>query len=87
MLSGTRLDEVAKAEKASGQDYDVLYLKGRVYVATLHYEQAIKAFQHAIAVRPAEPSAYYQLGMAYRKAGLDQPAKETFARMEFLKGN
>ena len=81
------MDEVAKAEKASGQDYDVLYLKGRVYVATLHYEQAIKAFQHAIAVRPAEPSAYYQLGMAYRKAGLDQPAKETFARMEFLKGN
>ncbi len=81
------MDELAKAEKASGQDYDVSYLQGRVYVATLQYEQAIEAFRHAIAVRPTEPNAYYQLGMAYRKAGLPEQAKEPFARMEFLKGN
>jgi tetratricopeptide (TPR) repeat protein len=81
------INELAKAEKASGLDYDVLYLKGRVYVATLQYKQAIEAFQRAIALRSTEPSAYYQLGMAYRKAGLPELAKEPFARMEFLKGN
>lgn len=81
------MSELANAEKASGLDYDVLYLRGRVYVATLQYTQAISAFQQAIAVRPTEPSAYYQLGMAYRKAGQPELAKEPFARMEFLKGN
>jgi tetratricopeptide (TPR) repeat protein len=81
------MDELAKAEKASGQDYDVLYLKGRVYMATLDYQQAIATFQHATAVRPTDPSAYYQLGMAYRKSGRADLAKEQFARVEFLKGN
>jgi len=81
------LQELAKAETASGQDYDIFYLKGRVYVATVRYDQAIDAFQRAIVARPTDPSAYYQLAMAYRKSGRSDLAKEQFARMQFLKGN
>ncbi len=81
------LQELAKAETASGQDYDIFYLKGRVYVATSRFDEAIEAFRNAIAARPTDPAAYYQLGMAYRKAGRSDLAKKQFARMEFLKGN
>jgi len=81
------MDELAKAEKVLSQDYDLLYLKGRVYMATLRYEAAVDAFQHAISVRPTEPGAHYQLGMAYRKSGRLDLAKKQFARLQFLKGN
>jgi tetratricopeptide (TPR) repeat protein len=81
------MDELAKAEKAYGEDYDVLYLKGRVYLAIRKYEQAVAALQRAITVRPTDPGAHYQLGMAYRKSGRDDLAREQFARMESLKGN
>lgn len=79
------LEELARAEKASPADYDIYYLRGKVYLSIDQYQQAIAALRHAIALRPAEAAAYYQLGLAYRKSGQGALAKEQFARVEYLK--
>lgn len=79
------LAELAAAEKASPTDYDVPYLRGKVYLATGKYREAIAAFRRAISLRPAEAGAYYQLGLAYRKSGQETLAKEQFERVEYLK--
>ena len=79
------LDELAQAEKVSPTDYDVYYLRGKAYLAMNNYHEAIAALRYAIALRPAEPGAYYQLGLAYRKSGQNALAKEQFDRVEYLK--
>ena len=66
-------------------DYDVYYLRGKVYLAMSKYREAIAAFRYAVALRPAEPGAYYQLGLAYRKSGQPALATEQFQRVEYLK--
>ena len=80
------LQELAAAEKASPDDYDVHYLRGKVFLMTGLYGQAVASLRRAIELRPTEPSAYYQLGLAYRKLGQPDLAKEQFERLEFLKG-
>ena len=80
------LQELAAAEKASPDDYDIHYLRGKVFLATGRYVQALPSLWHAIELRPTEPGAYYQLGLAYRKLGQPDLAMEQFARLEFLKG-
>jgi len=80
------LQELAAAEKASPDDYDVHYLRGKVLLTTGRYGQAVASLRRAIELRPTEPSAYYQLGLAYRKLGQPDLAKEQFERLEFLKG-
>ena len=79
------LEELAQAEKASPADYDVYYLRGKVYLEMDKPREAIAALRHANALRPAEPGAYYQLGLAYRKSGQQALAKEQFDRVEYLK--
>ena len=79
------LEELAEAEKSSPADYDVYYLRGKVDLEMGKPHEAIAAFHHAIALRPAEPGAYYQLGLAYRKSGQQGLAKEQFDRVEYLK--
>jgi tetratricopeptide (TPR) repeat protein len=80
------LQELAEAEKASPDDYDIHYLRGKVFLATGRYAQAATALRRAMELRPTEPGAYYQLALAYRKLGQTDLAKEQFARLEFLKG-
>ena len=80
------LQELAVAEKASPDDYDIHYLRAKVFLATGRYAQAVISLQHAIELRPTEPGAYYQLGLAYRKLGRPDLAKEQFGRLEYLKG-
>jgi Flp pilus assembly protein TadD len=80
------LQELSAADEASPEDYDVHYLRGKVYLATGRYPQAVGSLRHAIELRPTEPGAYYQLGLAYRKLGRQDLAKEQFERLEFLKG-
>jgi tetratricopeptide (TPR) repeat protein len=63
------LQELAEAEKASPDDYDVHYLRGKVFLATGRYVQAVASLRHAIELRPA--GAYYQLGMAYQLGQTD----------------
>jgi tetratricopeptide (TPR) repeat protein len=78
------LRELDEAERASPGDYEVQYLRGKVFLATGKYERAIESLRRAIAVRPTEPGAYYQLGLAYRKSGALDRAREQFERWEFL---
>jgi|SRR5579871_260458 len=79
--------ELDLAEKATPEDYEVHYLRGRAYFATGDFEGAVRSFRHAAAIRPEEPRAYYQLGLAYRKLEKAALAKEQFERVEFLKAN
>jgi tetratricopeptide (TPR) repeat protein len=80
------LQELAVAAKASHEDYDVHYLRGKVFLATGRYTQAVASLRHAIELRPTEPGAYYQLGLAYGKLGQPNLAKEQFEKLEYLKG-
>jgi tetratricopeptide (TPR) repeat protein len=79
------LRELAQAYNASPDDYDVYYLRGKVYILMHDYGEAIAALRRAIELQPAESSAYYQLGLAYRKSGQLSLAKEQFETVEYLK--
>ena len=80
------LQELAAAEKVVPDDYDIAYLRGKVFLATGAYAQAVASLQRAIELNPTEPGARYQLGLSYRKLGKADLAKEQFERLEFLKG-
>ena len=85
-VNSTRvLEELALAEKTSPEDYDVWYLRGKVCLTTNEVPEAIASLQRAIALRPADSSAYYQLALAYRKSGQTALARRQFAIVEYLK--
>lgn len=79
------LEELALAEKTSPEDYDVWYLRGKVCLSMNKVPEAIASLQRAIALRPADSSAYYQLALAYRKSGQTALAKRQFEIVEYLK--
>lgn len=79
------LRELAQAHDASPDDYDVYYLRGKVYILMDDYGPAVAALRRAIELRPEEFSAYYQLGLAYRKLGKLPLAREQFETVEYLK--
>lgn len=79
------LSELDYAEKASSEDSDVYYLRGKAFMALQKYSQATAALRRAIELQPTNSRAYYQLGLAYQKAGKAQLAKEEFDRIHFLK--
>ena len=79
------LEELALAEKTSPDDYDVWYLRGKVCLNMNQVPEAIASLQHAIELRPADSSAYYQLAFAYRKSGQTALAKRQFEIVEYLK--
>lgn len=80
------LRRLEQAEKVSPADYDIHYLRAKVFMATGNYKRAIDSLRHAIDLRPTEPGAYYQLGLAYRKLGEMDLAKQQFDKLDFLKG-
>jgi len=79
------LEELALAEKASPEDYDVWYLRGKVCLSMNKVPEAIASLRRAIELRPADSSAYYQLALAYRKSGQQTLAKRQFEIVEYLK--
>jgi len=81
------LQELGQAEKAAPEDYDIHYLRGKVFMATGEYKRATDSLRRAIELRPTEPGAYYQLGLAYRKLGEPDLAKLQFEKLDFLKGS
>jgi O-antigen biosynthesis protein len=78
------LDELASAAKESPNDPDVFFLRGKAYVALSRYQEAVTALQQSIALRPTEPSPYYQLARVYQKLGEPDLAKEQFQRVKYL---
>jgi tetratricopeptide (TPR) repeat protein len=81
------LDELALAEKSSPPNAEIFYLRGRAYLATNHNEEAVAALRRAIELAPMDPGPYYQLARLYEKLGQKEMAKDTFARMQYLKSN
>jgi len=81
------LRELEQAEKVSSGNYDIHYIRAKVFMATGKYKQAIDSLRLAIELRPTEPGAYYQLGLAYQKYGEPDLAKEQFEKLDFLKGS
>jgi tetratricopeptide (TPR) repeat protein len=79
------LHQLAQAEKASPANYDVHYVRGKVYLAMHNYDLAIAALRRAVQLRPNESAAHYQLGLAYRKASHEVLAKQQFETVEYLK--
>ena len=79
------LDELSLAEKSAPSDADILYLRGKVYVATNRYEEGVAALERSIELNPMDPSPYYQLGLVYKKLGKAEKARQTLARMQVVK--
>jgi tetratricopeptide (TPR) repeat protein len=81
------LDELALAEKSSPSNAEIFYLRGRAYLATNQSDEAVAALHRAIELAPMDPGPYYQLARLYEKLGQKEMAKDTFARMQYLKSN
>lgn len=82
--SAAALDELLLAEKAAPDDYEVSYLRGKVYLGLNKFPEAIASLLHAIDLRPTESSAHYQLAMAYSKSGQPALAARQFETVKYL---
>jgi len=76
---------LAQAERSSPGDAEIFYLRGRAYAAIDRNQEAIAALRRAIELRPMDPAPYYQLGLAYRKAGQAELSRQILSRMEHVK--
>jgi tetratricopeptide (TPR) repeat protein len=77
--------ELDEAEKISPDDSDAYQLRGKAFIALHQYAEAIAALRRAAELKPTDSSIYYQLGLAYRRSGREELAKEQFDRVHFLK--
>ncbi len=80
------LQEIATTEKISPDDYDVNYLRGKVFLAMGRYKEAAVSLGRAVDLRPTESAAHYQLALLYRKVGKSDLAHYEFERVKYLKG-
>ena len=78
------LQELALAEKATPEDYDVHYLRGKIYLGMNKFPEAIASLLRAIELKPTDSSAHYQLGMAYSKSGQAALAGRQFETVKYL---
>jgi tetratricopeptide (TPR) repeat protein len=79
------LAELAQAGKNSPKNAEVFYLRGKCYLAVNRLQEAVAALQRAIELAPLDPGPYYRLGLAYRKLGQPDLARQFLERMQFLK--
>jgi tetratricopeptide (TPR) repeat protein len=82
--SAAVLEELDLAEKAAPDDYEVYYLRGKVYLGINKFPEAIRSLLRAIELRPTDSSAHYQLGMAYSKSGQAALAGRQFETVKYL---
>lgn len=78
------LGELDLAEKATPDDYEVYYLRGKVYLGMKKFTEAIASLLRAIELRPTDSSAHYQLGLAYSKSGQPALAGREFETVKYL---
>ena len=62
-------EKQARHAAQTGDAYDELVAKGTRYAAKEDWRKAGKAYREAIALRPDEPMAYYNLGAALYNSG------------------
>jgi tetratricopeptide (TPR) repeat protein len=78
------LQELDLAEKATPDDYEVYYLRGKVYLGMSKFTDAIASLLRAIELRPTDSSAHYQLALAYNKSGQRALAAREFEAVKYL---
>jgi tetratricopeptide (TPR) repeat protein len=78
------LQELDLAEKATPDDYEVYYLRGKVYLGMSKFTEAIASLLRAIELRPTDSSAHYQLALAYNKSGQRALAARQFEAVKYL---
>jgi tetratricopeptide (TPR) repeat protein len=81
------LGELALAEKQSPSDPDVFYLRGKVYVASGQYADALAPLRRSIELRALDPGPYYQLAKVYQKLGKPELAREQFEHVKYLESS
>jgi tetratricopeptide (TPR) repeat protein len=62
-------ERAARDAAQSGDAYDELLAEGARYGSKQNYRRAARAFREAIALRPENPTAYYNLGAALGNSG------------------
>jgi len=72
--------------KIDGLDLKKINEKGIEYGRKGMYDAAIKEFQKVAAAEPNLANAHYNLGLAYKKKGMQPDADREFAEYERLKG-
>lgn len=78
------LEELAAAERITPEEYDIHYLRGKVFLSRADYPRAVASLQRAVELRPMEPGAHYELAAAYRKLGQIKLAEEQYAELKFI---
>lgn len=85
-----RVTEVKKPEEkavtADVLDIKKINEKGIEYGKKGMYDAAIQEFQRVAALEPNMPNIHYNLGLAYKKKGMQAEADREFAEYERLKG-
>jgi tetratricopeptide (TPR) repeat protein len=71
-------EEQAQHAAQTGAAYDELLAEGLRYAAQWDYRRAARAAREAIALRPDEPAAYFNLGAALHNSGHDVEAAQRF---------
>ena len=71
-------EETARLAEQTGDDYDELLAEGMRYGSEQDTRRAAKAFREAIVLRPDEPEAYANLGIALASSGHFVEAAQRF---------
>jgi tetratricopeptide (TPR) repeat protein len=71
-------ERAARAAAESGDAYDELLAECARYMSKQDYRRAARASREAIALRPDEPVAYYNLGAALGNSGHDVEAAQRY---------
>ena len=71
-------EEVARRAAQSGDAHEELVAEGLRYISQQDYRRAARTFREAIALRPDEPSAYFNLGTALGNSGHKVEAAQRF---------
>jgi tetratricopeptide (TPR) repeat protein len=76
-----------QAKQIAPSDPRIRLALGRLYLHLDRAADAQKEFERAVALEPQVAADHFQLGQAYRKAGLAEKAKVEFAQAEKLNGS
>jgi superkiller protein 3 len=79
------LRALERGGKASPDDPEIYYMRGKILAEQGRYEDAVVALQRAVELGPTLATPYYQLGLVYQKLGWQSQAAEQFERFKFLK--
>lgn len=78
------IDDLKKAERATGQDSGLIFQLGLLYWRNGEVEQAQSKFKQVVEADPDYSNARYMLGLAYDKRGQKEQAQQQFEKVAEL---